>query len=206
MIKKSFIFLLYLSFSFFLYAETIHFSADSLTAKTSDNNEYTSLSGNAQVKTDDLEIDADYIEIFGKDFRFITAQGNISGKNITSNLEFSCEKLSYDRKTKIVILEVKVKLQDIENDVEASAEIIEYNQDTDIALMQIAVRLTSKDSICTSALAIYDKKKQTVLLTGSPKIEQKKDVFQAQEILLNIESEEIKLDGKIRGSIVNEDE
>lgn len=205
MIKKSLVFLLYLSFSFFLYAETIYFSADSLTAKTSENNEYTSLNGNAEVKTDDLEINADSIEIYGKDFRFISASGSIVGKNKTTNLNFTCEKLHYDRTTKIVVLEVSVKLQDTENDVEASAEIIEYNQETDIAIMQINVRLTSKDSICTSALAIYNKNQQSVLLTGSPKIERDKDIFQAQEISLDIETEEIKLDGKIRGSIVNED-
>lgn len=197
---------MYIVFSLFLYAETIYFSADSLSAKTSESNEFTRLDGNAEVKTDDLEIKADSIELYGKDFRFISAGGNITGKNNTTHLQFSCETLKYDRITKIVVLEVSVSLQDTENDVEASAEIIEYNQETDIAIMQINVRLTSKDSVCTSALAVYNKNQQTVLLTGSPKIERKKDIFQAQEILLDIETEEIKLDGKIRGSIVNEDE
>ncbi|HPY53198.1 MAG TPA: LptA/OstA family protein, partial [Treponemataceae bacterium] len=158
----------------------------------------------AEVKTDDLEIQADFIEISGKDFRFITASGRVSGKNLTSNFSFSCERLHYDRITKVALLESAVELHDIENDVQINAQSIEYNQKTDIATMQIEVRLTSKDSICTSALAIYNKAQQRVVLSGSPKIERNKDIFQAQEIILDIQTEEIKLDGKIRGSIVNE--
>ena len=72
-----------------------------------------------------------------------------------------------------------------------SAQSIEYNQKTDIATMQIEVRLTSKDSICTSSLAIYNKAQQRVVLSGSPKIERNKDIFQAQEIILDIQTEEI---------------
>lgn len=209
MIKKrlvSYVVCFALLLASFVYAETIRFSADSLTAKTSEHNEYTSLSGNAEVTTNDLEIQADFIEMSGKDFRFIKASGKVSGKHLTSNFSFTCDSLEYDRKTKIALLENAVEMQDTENDVLAKAERIEYNQESDTAIMQIAVRLTSKDSICTSALAIYEKAKQRVVLTGSPKIERNKDIFQAQEIILNIETQEIKLDGKIRGSIVNEDE
>ena len=189
--KKYLLALAFLGAFFCIYTETIYFSGDSLVAKTSENSEYTSLDGNAEVKTDDLEIQADFIEI--------------SGKNLTSNFSFSCEKLHYDRITKIALLETAVELHDTENDVRISAQSIEYNQKTDIATMQIEVRLTSKDSICTSALAIYNKAQQRVVLSGSPKIERNKDIFQAQEIILDIQTEEIKLDGKIRGSIVNED-
>ncbi len=203
--KKWLLVLAFLGAFFYTYSETIHFSGDSLVAKTSENSEYTSLDGNAEVKTDDLEIQADFIEISGKDFRFITASGRVSGKNLTSNFSFSCERLHYDRITKVALLESAVELHDIENDVQINAQSIEYNQKTDIATMQIEVRLTSKDSICTSALAIYNKAQQRVVLSGSPKIERNKDIFQAQEIILDIQTEEIKLDGKIRGSIVNED-
>lgn len=202
--KKWLCLLAFIGAFFCIYSETIYFSGDSLIAKTSENSEYTSLDGNAEVKTDDLEIQADFIEISGKDFRFITASGRVSGKNLTSNFSFSCERLHYDRITKVALLETAVELHDTENDVQISAQSIEYNQKTDIATMQIEVRLTSKDSICTSALAIYNKAQQRVVLIGSPKIERNKDIFQAQEIILDIQTEEIKLDGKIRGSIVNE--
>jgi len=202
--KKWLCLLAFIGAFFCIYSETIYFSGDSLIAKTSENSEYTSLDGNAEVKTDDLEIQADFIEISGKDFRFITASGRVSGKNLTSNFSFSCERLHYDRITKVALLESAVELHDIENDVQINAQSIEYNQKTDIATMQIEVRLTSKDSICTSALAIYNKAQQRVVLSGSPKIERNKDIFQAQEIILDIQTEEIKLDGKIRGSIVNE--
>ena len=39
-------------------------------------------------------------------------------------------------------------------------------------------------------------------LSGNPKIIRDTDTFSAQEITLNMETEEITLDGKVRGSVV----
>lgn len=189
-----------------LEAEVISFKADSMKGNTSEKNEYTTLSGNAFIKTEDMEIFADKIELTGKDFRFITATGSIKGKNISSNFDFTCETIRYDRETKIAVLEGDVFLDDIENEVKAEAQIIEYNQDTEIAVMQVAVKLLSKDSICTSSIAVYNKQNQMVTLTGNPKILQDEDTFRAQEIALNLDTEEITLDGKVQGSVVDTEE
>lgn len=186
-------------------AEVITFKANSMKGNTSEQNEYTLLSGSAYIKTDDMEIFADEIEMTGKDFRFITARGSIKGKNLTSNFDFTCETMKFDRDTKIAVLEGDVFLDDIDNEVKAKAQIIEYNQDTEIAVMQVKVELISKDSVCTSSIAVYNKENQLVTLTGNPKIVRKDDIFRAQEILLNIDTEEITLDGKVRGTVVDSD-
>lgn len=184
-------------------AEVITFKANSMKGNTSEKNEYTLLSGDAYIKTDDMEIHADEVEMSGKDFRYITARGNIRGKNISSNFDFSCETITYDRDTKIAVLEGDVFLDDIENKVKAQAQIIEYNQNTEIAILQVKVELKSKDSVCTSAIAVYNKENQIVTLTGNPKITRNDDIFRAQEIILNIDTEEITLDGRVRGSVVD---
>lgn len=189
-----------------VFAEVITFRANTMKGNTSEKAEYTLLSGNAYIKTDDMEIYADEVEMTGKDFRFITARGTIKGKNISSNFDFTCETLKFDRETKIAVLEGDVFLDDIDNEVKAKAQIIEYNQETEIAVMQVSVELKSKDSVCTSSIAIYNKENQLVTLTGNPKIVRDEDVFRAQEILLNIDTEEITLDGKVRGSVVDKDE
>lgn len=191
---------------FHLCAEVITFKSNTMKGNTSEKNEYTLLSGDAYIKTDDMEIFADEIEMTGKDFRFITARGSIKGKNISSNFDFTCETMKFDRETKIAVLEGDVFLDDIENEVKARAQIIEYNQDTEIAVMQVGVELKSKDSVCTSSIAVYNKENQLVTLTGNPKIVRKEDVFRAQEILLNIDTEEITLDGKVRGTVVDEED
>ena len=40
-------------------------------------------------------------------------------------------------------------------------------------------------------------------MSGNPKIVQGKDTFRAQEITLNLESQEITLDGRVRGTVTD---
>lgn len=188
----------------FSFAEEITFSANTMTGIAGNKTDMTTLSGNAYVKTSSIEIYANKIQLSGKDFRMVEAHGNIRGKNFSTNLEFTCEQISYDRETKIAILRDDITFIDAANDVIAKAEIIEYNQDTDIAVLQININLTQKDNICTSAYAVYKKKEQILNLSGNAQIAQGSDTFRAQEIELDLDTQKITLDGRVRGSVVDE--
>lgn len=185
-------------------AEKITFSANSMTGVVGDKSDSTTLSGEAYVLTDSMEIFADQIGLSGKNFRFIEAHGNIKGKNMESELEFTCDKLKYDRETKIAELSDNVDLKDIKNDVNAKAQIIEYNQNTETAVMQIEIQLTQKNNVCTGAYAIYRKNDQMLELSGNSQIKQGEDTFRAQQITLDLTSQEITLDGRVKGSIIDE--
>lgn len=193
---------LILALSSYVHAEKITFSANKMSGVAGNKNSITTLKGNAKVNTKSMDINADYIELSGKDFRMIKAEGNVIGKNTESNLDFTCGRLIYDRETKIATLENDVKLTDIDNDVVAQAQIIEYNQDSEIAVMQIKINLTQKDNVCTSAYAIYKKKEQILEMSGNPKIVQNGDTFRAQTIKLDMDSQEITLSGRVKGSVV----
>ena len=185
-------------------AEKITFSANSMTGVVGDKSDSTTLNGEAYVLTDSMEIFADQIGLSGKNFRFIEAHGNIKGKNMESELEFTCDKLKYDRETKIAELSDNVDLKDIKNDVNAKAQIIEYNQNTETAVMQIEIQLTQKNNVCTGAYAIYRKNDQMLELSGNSQIKQGEDTFRAQQITLDLTSQEITLDGRVKGSIIDE--
>lgn len=172
-----------------------------MSGKAGSKNEATTLSGNAYVKTETMEIKADSITLSGENFRYITASGTVDGKNTESKLSFTCGNMRYDRNTKIARLEDSVHMTDTENDVKAAAQIIEYNQNTEIATMQINVSIKQKNNTCTAAFAIYRKDAQTLEMTGNPKIVQGEDSFRAQEISLNLNTQEIKLDGRVSGQV-----
>ena len=183
--KKAFLLISVISLSLAgLYAEKITFSANSLSGTIGDKSDSTTLSGEAYVLTDTMEISADSISMHGKDFRYIEASGKIKGKNMESELEFTCEKMHYDRETKIAKLS--------------------YNQNTDIAVIQIDIELKQKDNVCKGAYAIYRKKEQKLELSGNAQIKQGEDTFRAQEITLDLDSQEITLDGRVKGSVVDE--
>ena len=184
-----------------LFAEKIIFSANRMTGQAGNSNTTTSLSGNAYIKTESMEIQADEVELSGDNYRYIKASGNISGKNTKSNMDFTCDSLEYDRTTKIAILKGNVKLDDKDNDVKAESQIIEYNQDTEIAILQIQIRLTQKDNVCSGSYAIYYKTSQLLELSGNAQVKQKEDVFRAQNITLDMNTQDITLGGNVKGKV-----
>ena len=188
--------------------DTVTFSGDSMqgsvsSSKKSSKKNYTVLSGNAFVKTSTMEIHADSIELSGEDFNHIKASGNIKGTNSESELSFTADELEYNQDTKIVVLSGNVELTDEKNDVKAKAQNIEYDQNTDVAVMQIEVELTQKQNVCKGAYSIYRKKEQTLELSGNASVKQKDDTFRAQNIKFNMETEEIEMNGNIRGSVTS---
>ena len=203
-VKKSLI-ILSLSFTFLLSlnAETIVFSANKMTGQAGNSNTTTSLSGNAYIKTESMEIQADDVELSGDEYRYIKASGNISGKNLQSNMDFTCDSLEYDRTTKIALLKGNVKLDDKDNEVKAEAQIIEYNQDTEVAILQVEIKLTQEDNICSGSYAVYYKITQLLELSGNAQVKQKEDVFRAQQITLDMNTHDITLDGNVKGKVTD---
>ena len=186
------------------WSERITFSANSMTGTAGNTSDTTTLSGSAYVLTSSMEIAADSITMSGKNFRYIEADGNITGKNIEANMEFTCGRLSYDRETKIATLKDNVHLADTENGVSVDAQLIEYNQNTDIARIQIGITIKQKDNVCSSAYAVYRKKNQMLEMSGNSQITQGEDTFRAQEITLNLDTQQITLDGRVKGSVVDD--
>ena len=200
--KKCFLFFTFFTFMHIaLFSEQITFQADSMSGSTNDKSSKTVLEGDAKVTTETMEISADSIELSGKEFRYIKASGNIVGKNIKTKMEFKCETMTYDRTTKIANLENNVSLDDKENDVKIESQIIQYDQEAEIAIMQIGVTIRQKNNVCTSVYAVYNKNEQTLNMNGNAQIVQGKDTFRAQNITLNLDTQEIILEGKVKGSV-----
>lgn len=198
---KKFISVIFALVPAIIFCEEITFTADFMSGTAGSKTDTTTLEGNATVQTSSMNISADAIELSGEDFRFITATGTVSGSITESQMDFTCGKLKYDRQTKVAQLEDAVHLVDVANEVTADAQIIEYNQNSETAVMQIEITLTQKDNVCTSAFAIYKKSDQKLEMSGNPKIQQGKDSFRAQEITLNLETQEITLDGRVKGTV-----
>ena len=199
--KKLFATLILISLYAALFAEKITFSAGSMSGQAGDSSATTTLSGGAFVQTSSIEISADSIELSGDDYRFIKATGNISGKNLETKMEFTCDAMSYDRETKVAQLQGNVKLTDTENDVKADAQLIEYNQNTNIAVLQIGITLTQKKNVCTGAYAVYQKNEQMLEISGNAQVKQNEDVFRAQQITLDLDTQNITLSGNVKGSV-----
>ncbi len=179
----------------------ISFSADRMTGTSGKKNGTTSLEGNAKVNIDSLQITGDKIELFGKDFRYVTATGNVKGIDTDKGFNFTADFLTYDRDQELASFRGHAKLIDSKNDVETSAGMISYNQKTEIAFLQILVKLKRKDISCTSTFATYRRTLSLLDLSGSPLVIRDGDEFRADRISVNLETEYIALDGSVSGSL-----
>ena len=180
---------------------TISFKADKVTASVSENKKSTNLIGNAEVKVDSLSISADRIEIFGKDYRYVNATGSVKGEDDEKGYSFKADLINFDRKTDTVTMFGKLELKDTKNDVSINAENIEYKKKQEIIIMRFSVNIINKDINCTSMFALYNRNESTVELTGSPVVKKGKDEFRAGKISVNLDTEDITLDGRVRGSV-----
>ena len=183
------------------FAESITFKASKMTGNAGETRQNTVLSGSAWVKTSDMEIYADKITLSGKDYEKVIAEGNIRGEDTKSGFSFSCGRLTFNRDTGIARLQDNVDLNDRKNGVKATAGIIEYDRSTETAVLQINIRLEQKNSVCTSAIAVYRKNEQTLEMNGNPVVVRGKDTFRAQMIFFDLDTQEITLDGRVSGTV-----
>ena len=199
-------FLLYFLILFFLtdisaQTSTISFKADKVTASVAENKKSTNLIGNAEVKVNSLSISADRIEISGKDYRYVNATGSVKGEDDEKGYSFKADLINFDRKTDTVTMFGKLELKDTKNDVSISSENIEYKKKQEIIIMRFNVKIINKDINCNSMFALYNRKESKVELTGSPLVKKGKDEFRAGKISVNLDTEDITLDGRVRGSV-----
>jgi lipopolysaccharide export system protein LptA len=195
-------FLMY--FSFPIGASDIFtFRADRMTGSRALGREVTILIGNAEVRSDNLILRADRIEIHGEDNEFIYCIDNVWGHEEEKNILFFTDRLRYDRRLKIARLEGNSTLEDRENEVVARGRFIEYDEENEIAVLQISVRLFKDDMVCRSEHAVYRRNDKLLDLSGFPVVFKNNDEFRADRIRVDLDTDDVIMEGSVRGTIVN---
>jgi len=210
LINPKFLSLLLLFVTFFQYESLnaakskITFSATSMQGSIKEGKNSTSLTGNAVVTVDTMEIKAERIEIYGKDYRYVKATGAVKGEDKDKGFNFTSNYMQYDREKELATFLGSTELNDIKNDVKITSEYIEYNQQAETMLMQFDVKILRKEINCTSMFAMYNRKNSSLNLTGRPIVTKSKDTFKATKISVNLDTEDISLEGKVSGNVVDE--
>ncbi|MCL2472170.1 MAG: hypothetical protein FWF26_00690 [Treponema sp.] len=193
----------FLAAAFPAWGDTFTFKADRMSGGKATGKEITVLSGNAEVRSDTLLLQAERIEIQGSDNRFIDCSGNVRGVEEEKNILFQTDRLRYDRTLKIARLEGNSTLEDRKNEIVARARFIEYNDQEETAILQISVRLFKDNLVCRSEYAIYRRKEKTLSLSGFPVVYKKDDEFRAERIRVDLDTDDVIMEGDVKGSIKN---
>jgi lipopolysaccharide export system protein LptA len=193
-------------FSFVLnsaHADVFTFRADRMSGTKALGSEKTILVGNAEVRSNNLLLRADRIEIHGDDNQFIDCIGGVWGMEEEKNILFFADRLRYDRKLKIARLNGNSTLEDRENDIVAKGSHIEYDDQAEITVFQISVRLFKDDMVCRSEYAVYRRTEKLLDLTGFPVVFKKDDEFRADRIRVDLDTDDVTMEGAVSGTIKN---
>jgi lipopolysaccharide export system protein LptA len=193
--------LLFLGVSMSLWGDTFTFRADRMSGGRVSGKEITVLLGNAEVRSDNLLLKAERIEIQGEDNQFIDCSGGVWGVEEEKEIVFRTDRLRYDRTLKIARLEGNSTLEDKKNEIVAKGRFIEYDNEAEITVFQISVRLFKNDMICRSEYAVYRRTEKLLDLSGFPVVYKKTDEFRATRIRVDLDTEDVTMEGSVSGSI-----
>ena len=183
--------------------DTFTFKADKMTGSNALGRETTLLAGNAQVRSDNLLLFADRIEIQGDDNQFIICSGNVRGAEEEKDIHFIADNLRYDRKLKIARLEGNASLEDRKNEIIARGRFIEYDDNAEVTVFQISVKLFKDDMVCRSEYAVYRRNEKILDLSGFPVVYKKDDDYRADRIRVDLETDHVTMEGAVSGTIKN---
>jgi len=184
-------------------ADKFSFKADKMSGSNALGRKTTILTGKAEVRSDNLLLRAMKIEIQGDDNQFIVCTGNVWGHEEEKDILFNSDKLTYDRKLKIARLEGNASLEDRKNEIVAKSRFIEYDDENELAVFQISTRLFKDDMVCRSDYAVYHRQEKLLDLSGSPKVYKKDDEFIADKIRVDLDTDDVSMEGSIQGTIKN---
>jgi lipopolysaccharide export system protein LptA len=202
-LRPLFVFVFFRCCLFLPAADIFTFRADSMTGSRASGKEITVLTGNAEVRSDNLLLKASRIEIQGDNNQFIDCIGNVSGREEDKDIYFQTDRLRYDRKLKIARLEGNSSLEDKKNELVARGRFIEYDDEAEVTVFQISVRLFKDDMVCRSEYAVYRRTEKLLDLSGFPVVYKKDDEFRADRIRVDLDTDDVSMEGAVSGSIKN---
>jgi len=187
-------------------AETFTYSGDSMDATAAKGAERAVLTGHATVRSDDVLISADQIQLLGKDFTVALATGSVRVVDAKRGIDLSANDLWYDRTAKIARIRGSAEMVDLENEIVVKGGYLEDRDAEGLTIIQIGVRIFRKDMVCRSEFAKYWRDRKILELTGMPWVSRDGDEYRATKITINLDTEQIVLEGSVQGTAGVEEE
>jgi len=184
-----------------IQAQSFSFSGRTMSSETAEGRERTVLRGEAEIISESTVIRAEEIQLFGSEFRFSQANGDVTIIDEDRGILIRTSRFEYDRQRKVGRVPAYVELEDQRNEVIVRGGYLESWEEEDIIIIQVGVRLIKEDMICRAEFARYDRGRDILELSGNPRVIWQGDEYQADRIRVNLETNEIEMDGRVRGQI-----
>ena len=196
---------LLLIISIYLYSSPVSFSGGYSKVSLKEGNKTVSLTNNAKVDAEGMQITADEIILSGDDYSQISCSGKINIKDEAKGLLIKTSNLYYDRSEERLIISSWCEVSDSINELEASSFSVIYDLKNEILSLEMSARLLmNTDSGILNARAekiTFNRNENTLVLAGNASVDWNSNTYSASLLSIDLDSEEIRLEGKIKGAV-----
>lgn len=189
-----------------LFADNITFSGGTSSIVLRNGRENVVLSDGAAVTVGSMEINADTITLSGDNWRYVSCSGNATVSDSSRGIYIRTSSIWYDRTAERILISSWFEIEDTVNEVSATGASLEYllsdeklQLDKDVSLL----KNTEDNGImrCSAESVIFSRSDNTVQLRGSASVDWDGDSYGAEVISVDLNTDSISLDGRIRGTI-----
>lgn len=202
---KTLLLLIFISAS--LFASDISFNGGYTKISMKEGLESITLENPAFVSIDNLTLSANKISLIGKDYNTIQCEGKVEINDIERGITILCQSLFFDRSTNTISIVGGVEIDDTTNSLHATALQLEYDIDKGKMDMSVEVNLLhiANDSVmkCSCDSLLYDRENNFLVLLGNSTVNWNNDEYRAEAISVDMDNNEISLEGSIEGTIQN---
>ena len=183
------------------------FSGDDMDVVLATGRERVFLTGNAYFRTESTTITADTIELYGDDYRYARGEGSVRVVDDELNLIITCDSFFYDRIAEYTQAEGNAVMEDLDNEVVVKGGLLENRNEEDLTLIFTRVRIFQGTDLTTwSEFARYRRDTNILELSGLPRVIRDDDEFRANRIVINLDTDEITLQGEVQGVFTSTDD
>lgn len=197
--------LLYLCFCLPSFADDISFSAGNTSLQMKGEEKTIQLSEGAKIDTGDVKIEADNVKITGEGYSNLQCEGNVYINDFKHRITIYSTSLIYNRNTQSIVVDGWIELQDLNNQVAASSAWLDFNMNEGILKMQIRAKIIKRTEkgamVCRADNIIFNRDNNTLILNGNSSVNWDGNSYNANNIQVDLKTEEIKMIGEISGSI-----
>jgi lipopolysaccharide export system protein LptA len=205
--KIKLILLILLTLSPSLFASNISFNGGYTKISMQEGLESITLENPAFVEIDNLTLSATKISLLGKDYDKIQCEGKVKIVDLEKGLTILCQSLFFDRTSNIISIVGGVEIDDTINELHSTSLQLEYDIDKGTMDMSVEVKLLhiADNSVmsCSCDTLRYNRDKNSLVLLGNSTVNWKNDEYRAEAISVDMENNEIALEGSIKGTIRN---
>lgn len=185
--------------------DQITFSGNESSIVLRDGRENVVLSSGASVSVGSLTISADRITLSGSGWTRVECSGGASIEDEERGISISTSSVFYDRSTERILISTWFEIEDTANGVSATGAYLEYDlSDEKLQLDKSVTLLKDTDSgimRCRAESVAFSREANSLELRGDAAVYWDGDEYGAEVIRVDLNTDSITLEGRIRGNI-----